>query len=110
MHRLKIRRRWPAQALAWAAVAATVFLGAAAPGSAATRQATAPDTTPPTVTIDPGDGAVFNEGWTASVIIRCHDEPGGSGIASCTGTQPIDVWTEADTTPGQHVITAHAVD
>lgn len=44
------------------------------------------DTTPPTIDlITPADGAVYTIGQDVTVSYNCEDEPGGSGLASCTG-------------------------
>ncbi len=49
-----------------------------------------PDTDAPQVTLStPADGAKYAVIGPAVVVdYACSDEPGGSGIASCTGTQP----------------------
>src|SRR4051812_44284838 len=66
-------------------VAVAVVLGVAAMPCSAMAQ-TAPDTTAPTVTItSPENGATYKIGQQVAASYSCTD-PGGSGIASCTGT------------------------
>jgi hypothetical protein len=61
------------------------------------------DTTAPTITITtPMDGATYDQGATVIADYSCTDEPGGSGLASCSGPvpsgQPIDTSTAGDHT------------
>lgn len=45
------------------------------------------DTTAPAVTItSPANGATYTQGQTIAASFSCQDEPGGSGVASCSGT------------------------
>ena len=96
-----------ARATVLAAALAAAFSVAAPPAGARVQTAAPRDTTAPTATISwPIDGSTFKEGMTVPVAYRCSDETHGSGIASCTGSA-VEI---ADVTPGQHVITARAVD
>ena len=46
-----------------------------------------PDSDPPTVNlVTPPDGAVYTLGSSILADYSCADEPGGSGLASCSGT------------------------
>ena len=61
------------------------------------------DVTPPTVSItSPSDGATFTRNQAVNAAYTCSDEPGGSGISSCTGPVPsgstIDTATVGDRT------------
>ena len=71
---------------------------------------TSADTTPPTVTINsPTDGAVYSTGDVVTADYTCEDEPGGSGIAACTGFVPSG--TELDLSiPGSYSFTVTATD
>ncbi len=47
------------------------------------------DGTPPTATItSPADGATYQVGQVATIDFGCADEDGGSGLASCVGSDP----------------------
>ena len=49
----------------------------------------APDRTAPTIAIaTPADGATYGLGDNVTVHYSCSDEPGGSGLASCSGPVP----------------------
>jgi dipeptidyl aminopeptidase/acylaminoacyl peptidase len=51
------------------------------------------DRTPPTIDVStPSDGDVYGLGSSVSSVYRCADQPGGSGVASCSAT-PIDTST-----------------
>jgi N-acetylneuraminic acid mutarotase len=74
-----------------------------------------PDTTPPTITISnpiPGAGYVKNQ--LVNAAYTCQDEPGGSGLASCTGT--VNATTVANGTPlptsipGSYTLTVNGTD
>ena len=46
-----------------------------------------PDTTAPTITLTtPPDGVQYTQGQVVTADYTCDDEPGGSGLASCSGT------------------------
>lgn len=48
-----------------------------------------PDSDPPTITITtPADGAAYTLNQSVIADYACADEPGGSGLASCTGDLP----------------------
>jgi dipeptidyl aminopeptidase/acylaminoacyl peptidase len=47
------------------------------------------DSTPPTVSLTiPPEGAVYEKGDVVVADYSCSDEPGGSGLSSCTGNVP----------------------
>ncbi len=68
------------------------------------------DETAPTIDLaSPADGAAFTVGQAVATLYSCHEEPFGSGLGSCTGTDPSG--SQIDTlTPGDRVFTVSAVD
>lgn len=68
------------------------------------------DSTPPVVSIvTPIDGATFHQNATIYASYSCTDEPGGSGMASCTG--PVASGAILDTaTLGSHTFTVQGAD
>ena len=68
------------------------------------------DGQPPTMTIAaPPSGGTYVVGQTATVDFFCGDEPGGSGLASCQGSQPDGATLDTSTT-GNHQFTVTAKD
>jgi hypothetical protein len=68
------------------------------------------DTTPPTIDLaSPPDDAVFAQGERVTVSYSCEDEPGGSGIASCTGNLP-DGAALPTSKPGEYGFSVQAED
>jgi hypothetical protein len=48
------------------------------------------DATAPSIAVTtPAEGAVYELGQDVSAAYSCSDEPGGSGVATCTGTEPV---------------------
>ena len=75
-----------------------------------TRNYTVVDATDPTITITaPADGASFLQFATVFADYSCADEPGGAGLASCTGTVA-DGATINTATLGAHSFTVNAAD
>jgi hypothetical protein len=75
----------------------------------ATATATFKDVTAPTISLTvPPDGATYAPGAAATVSFSCADEPGGSGVATCSGTQPSGA--ALNTTPGTHTFAVTATD
>ena len=75
-----------------------------------THTYTVADVTDPVVELRrPVDGATYGRGEVVEVDLACDDEPGGSGVASCTGTRPSGAAIDTSTL-GQHTFTATAVD
>jgi hypothetical protein len=70
------------------------------------------DTSAPTVTITtPADGATFTKGQSVAASYSCQDEPGGSGLASCTGTPSVANGDPIDTAAvGSHSFTVTGTD
>jgi len=68
------------------------------------------DSTPPMVSITtPADGASYGQGATVNADYACADEPGGSGLKSCTG--PVATGQPVDTSnTGLHSFTVTATD
>jgi hypothetical protein len=71
---------------------------------------TAGDTTAPTIALAaPQDGATYSQGAALTADYSCTDEPGGSGLSSCSG--PVQSGQQVDTsTIGQHTFTVSATD
>jgi CSLREA domain-containing protein len=68
------------------------------------------DTTAPNVSIlSPLNGATFIKGQAVSASYSCRDEPGGSGLASCTGTVANGALIDTSTV-GSHAFTVTATD
>jgi hypothetical protein len=90
-------------------VAVAVVLGVAALPCSAMAQ-TAPDTTAPTVTItSPENGGTYKIGQLVAASYSCTD-PGGSGIADCTGTVAQGAMVDtAAAGPHAFTVTAHDV-
>ena len=68
------------------------------------------DRAAPEITISsPAEGAVYGFGDHVLADYSCADQPGGSGVATCTGTvangDPIDTWSF-----GTHTFEVHATD
>src|SRR3954468_22510640 len=78
-----------------AAVAAAAAIHAAPAAASAD-----PDTTPPVITVAvPAEGQVFDpsQGRVATSF-ACTDEPGGSGVSSCSGGPTLDTTKHGDQT------------
>jgi hypothetical protein len=66
--------------------------------------------TAPTVTIGaPVDGGVYAQGAIVRAAYSCADEPGGSGVATCTGTVAADAAIDT-ATPGRKEFRVSAID
>jgi hypothetical protein len=75
-----------------------------------TRSYTVVDVTDPSVELRrPVDGATYGRGEVVEADLACEDEPGGSGVASCTGTRPSGAAIDTSSL-GEHEFTATAVD
>jgi len=73
-------------------------------------QYTVLDETDPTAAIDsPLDGQSVARNQVVSAQYTCADEPGGSGLASCTGTVPVGAAIDTATL-GPHTFTVTATD
>jgi hypothetical protein len=67
------------------------------------------DVTAPTINaVSPGASTAYEQGATILADYSCADEPGGSGLASCTGTVPSG--QPIDTSGGAHLFTISAAD
>ena len=67
------------------------------------------DVTAPTINAaTPGADTVYEQGATILADYSCADEPGGSGLASCTGTVPSG--QPIDTSDASHTFTINAAD
>ena len=68
------------------------------------------DRTPPSIEITtPPTGAVYTQGDTVAADYSCADQPGGSGLLSCSGD--LAAGTQIDTsTVGSHTFTVTATD
>jgi hypothetical protein len=63
--------------------------GSYAIGLTGTKSCIPPDETAPAIDLrSPADGAQFELGQTVLADYSCTDEPGGSGVASCSGDAP----------------------
>jgi hypothetical protein len=94
----------PRASIAARLLAATAVAAALIAGPAAAQVA---DTTPPAVTVTvPAEGQVFasDQGGVATAF-TCADEPGGSGLATCTAPATIDT-----TQVGDQLFTVHTSD
>jgi len=68
------------------------------------------DKTAPTIAIStPQAGASYQKGQNVTAIFQCQDQPGGSGVASCTGTVPNGAFINTSTT-GFKSFTVNATD
>jgi hypothetical protein len=75
-----------------------------------THSYTVVDVTDPVVELRrPVDGANYGRGEVVEADFACEDEPGGSGVASCTGTRPSGAAIDTSTL-GTHQFTATATD
>jgi hypothetical protein len=75
-----------------------------------THTVTVVDETDPEVAITtPSDGAVYGLGENVTADYDCNDEPGGSGLASCTGTAADGVAVDTSSV-GDKTFTVEAKD
>jgi hypothetical protein len=89
-------------------VAVAVVLGVAALPCSAMAQ-TAPDTTPPTVTItSPENGTTYKIGQQVAASYSCID-PGGSGAPTCVGTAAQGAMIDT-AAAGPHTFTVNSTD
>jgi hypothetical protein len=69
-----------------------------------------PDQADPVIELRrPVDGATYGRGEVVEADFACEDEPGGSGLASCTGTRPSGAAIDTSTL-GDHTFTVTAAD
>ena len=69
-----------------------------------------PETTPPTITLSsPADGASFAHDSDMAAGYSCADEPGGSGLSTCSGSVASGA-SLATSTLGAHSFTVNATD
>jgi hypothetical protein len=78
--------------------------------SSKTVSYTVVDRAGPVITLNsPVDGAVYSLGQQVLADYSCADQPGGSGVATCTGTVPNGVKVDTDTF-GAHTFEVRATD
>jgi hypothetical protein len=68
------------------------------------------DVTAPAISVTtPAAGGVYSVGQSVAAAYSCADEPGGSGVATCTGTVPVGAAIDTSSV-GEKTFTVNATD